>query len=92
MDGEEVLTTFQKELEGTLTKIGFEPEARPFQPHLTVGRVRTSRGKNDLIAKMEKHREEEFGSIEAEEIVLFRSELKPTGPIYTALRKLKLGG
>lgn len=91
MDGERVLTTFQKELEGILAKIGFEPEGRPFQPHLTVGRVRTSRGKNDLVAKMEKHREEEFGSIEAEEVVLFRSELKPTGPIYTALRKLGLG-
>jgi 2'-5' RNA ligase len=91
VDGERVLITFQKELEGALAKIGFEPEGRPFQPHLTVGRVRTSRGKTDLIGKMEKHREEEFGHIEVEEIVLFRSELKPTGPIYTPLRKLRLG-
>jgi 2'-5' RNA ligase len=91
VDREGVLITFQKELEGTLAKIGFEPEGRPFQPHLTIGRVRTSRGKNDLIAKMEKHREEEFGSIEAEEVGFFRSELKPTGPIYTPLRKLRLG-
>ena len=91
IDGKGVLTTFQKELEGTLAKIGFEPEGRPFQPHLTVGRVRTSRGKNDLIGKMEKHREEEFGYVEAEEVVLFRSELKPTGPIYTPLRKSRLG-
>jgi 2'-5' RNA ligase len=91
IDGKGILTTFQKELEGTLVRIGFEPEGRPFQPHLTVGRVRTSRGKNDLIGKMEKHRDEEFGCIEAEEVVLFRSELKPTGPIYTPLRKLRLG-
>jgi len=91
MDGKEVLATFQKELEGTLAKIGFEPEGRPFQPHLTLGRVRTSRGKDDLIGKMEKHREEEFGGVEVEEVILFKSELKPTGPIYTPLRKLKLG-
>ena len=92
IDGKEVLATFQKELEGILEKIGFDPEGRPFQPHLTIGRVRTSRGKDDLIGKMEKHREEEFGDIEVGEIILFKSELKPTGPIYTPLRKLKLGG
>jgi 2'-5' RNA ligase len=92
MGGKEVLATFQKELEGTLEKIGFEPEGRPFQPHLTLGRVRTSRGKDDLIGKMEKHREEEFGSVEVEEVVFFKSELKPTGPIYTPLKKLRLGG
>jgi 2'-5' RNA ligase len=40
---------------------------------------------------MEKHREEEFGYVEAEEVVLFRSELKPPGPIYTPLKKLRLG-
>jgi 2'-5' RNA ligase len=89
-DEQEVLATFQKELEGTLAKIGFEPEGRPFQPHLTLGRVRTSRGKDDLVGKMEKHREKEFGSVEVEEVVLFKSELTPTGPIYTPLRKLKL--
>jgi 2'-5' RNA ligase len=91
MDGEEVLATVQKELEETLAKIGFEPEDRPFQPHLTLGRVKTSRGKDDLVGKMEKHREEEFGSVEVEEVVLFKSELKPTGAIYTPLRKLRLG-
>ncbi len=91
MDGEEVLATFQKELEGTLAKIGFEPEDRLFQPHLTLGRVKTSRGKDDLIEKMEKHREEEFGNVAVGEVILFKSELKPTGPVYTPLRKLKLG-
>ena len=85
------LTSLQKSLEGALEKIGFEPEGRPFQPHLTLGRVKSSREKDDLIEKMEKHREEAFGEVEVEEVILFKSELKPTGPIYTVLRKLKLG-
>jgi 2'-5' RNA ligase len=41
---------------------------------------------------MEKHREERFGDFHVEEVVLFKSELMPMGPIYTPLRKLKLGG
>jgi 2'-5' RNA ligase len=92
IDGKEVLATIQKELEGTLAKSGFEAEDRPFQPHLTIGRVKTSRGKDDLIGKMEKHREEEFGDFAVEEIVLFKSDLMPSGPVYTALKKLRLGG
>ena len=91
MDGKEILARFQKELEGILAKIGFEPEDRPFQPHLTLGRMKSSRGKDELVGKMEKHREEEFGDVEAEEVVLFQSELRPTGPIYTPLGRLKMG-
>jgi 2'-5' RNA ligase len=90
--GKEVLATFQKELEGTLAKIGFEPEDRPFQPHLTLGRMKSSQGKDDLVGKMEEHREEEFGSVEVEKVVLFKSDLRPSGPIYTALKELRLGG
>jgi 2'-5' RNA ligase len=90
--GKEVLAMFQKELEGTLAKIGFEPEDRPFQPHLTLGRMKSSRGKDDLVGKMEKHREEEFGNVEVEKVVLFKSDLRPSGPIYTALKELRLGG
>jgi 2'-5' RNA ligase len=41
---------------------------------------------------VEQRREEEFGEIPVEKVVLFKSDLRPTGPIYTALRELKLGG
>ncbi len=81
----------QKELESSLEKIGFQPEDRPFSPHLTLGRVKSGRGKGALAAKIEKYREEEFGEIQVERVILFKSDLKPSGPIYTALREMKLG-
>ena len=93
IDEKGILSPFQKELETELEKIGFEPEARAFQPHLTLGRVNSSRGKEELIRKMERYQEEEdFGDFSVKRVILFKSDLRPAGPIYTPLREVKLGG
>lgn len=92
MNGEEVLTVLQNQIEIKLREIGFEPENRPFHPHLTLGRMKSNLGREALVGRMEKHQEEEFGDFQIEKVVLFKSDLKPTGPIYTPLREIKLGG
>ena len=91
-DGKEMLISLQKQIEDRLEKIGFEPEDRPFQPHLTLGRMKSSRGKEELVRRMEKYTEEEFGAFQVERVVLFKSDLRPSGPVYTLLRELRLGG
>ena len=90
-EGKEVLAALQKSADGELIKIGFEQEGRDFHPHLTLGRVKSNRGRDELIGRMEKYREEEFGNFRVERLVLFESDLKPSGPIYTRLRELNLG-
>jgi len=92
VDGKEMLISLQEQIEACLEKIGFEPEDRPFQPHLTLGRMKSSRGKEELVRKMEKHTEEEFGDFQVGRVVLFKSDLRPSGPIYTLLKTLRLGG
>lgn len=92
VDGTGVLIPLQKDMDASFEKLGFPSEDRPFQPHLTLGRVKSNRGREDLIKSLEKHREEEFGDFAVERLVLFRSDLKPTGPIYTPLREVRLGG
>ncbi len=91
-DGKEEVTSFQKKLEIGLKKIGFPPDDHPFHPHLTLGRMRSSRGKEDLIKRMERYREDEFGEVQVEKVILFKSDLRPSGPIYTSLREIRLGG
>jgi len=88
----EILTSFQKQIETQLEKIGFQPENRPFHPHLTLGRMKSSRGKEELVGRMGRHKEVEFGDFKVERVVLFKSDLRPSGPIYTPLRELRLGG
>ena len=91
VNGSQIFTSLQKEIETELEKIGFQPEDRPFHPHLTLGRMKSSRGKDELVERMEKHKEEGFGDLQVERVILFKSDLKPSGPIYTALRELRLG-
>jgi 2'-5' RNA ligase len=92
VDEKEALTSLQKQLETYLEKIGFQPEDRSFRPHLTLGRMKSSRGKEELVGRMERYREEEFGDFEVERVVLFKSDLRPSGPIYAPLKEMKLGG
>jgi len=92
VDGKEDLASFQKQIEKQLEKIGFQPEDRPFHPHLTLGRMKSSQGKEELVGRMEKYREEEFGDFQVERATLFKSNLRPTGPIHTPLKEMKLGG
>lgn len=91
VDEKEILPSFQRELEKELRKIGFESEDRPFHPHLTLGRMKSNRGRDELIGRMEKYREEQFGDFQVEKVVLFKSDLRPSGPIYTPLKELRLG-
>ena len=90
-DEKGILIHLQKEVETELAKIGFDPEERVFQPHLTLGRMSSSRGREELIQRMERYRTEEFGNFRVERLILFKSDLRPTGPIYTPLREVKMG-
>ena len=92
VDGKGILIPLQRQLETELERIGFEPEGRAFQPHLTLGRVNSSRGREELVWRMERYQEEEFGEFEVLKLVLFKSDLRPTGPIYTPLKEVRLGG
>jgi 2'-5' RNA ligase len=91
VDRKAILNPFQKQIETQLEKIGFQPEDRSFHPHLTLGRMKSNRGKEELVGRIEKHREEEFGDFLVGRVILFKSDLKPLGPIYTLLKELKLG-
>lgn len=75
-------------LEKALQKWGFPREDRPFSPHLTLGRVK---GKGDF-SFLEEGSDLDFGPLLVEEVILFKSDLKPEGAEYTPLYAVPLGG
>lgn len=85
------LRDLQIGIEAQLETIGFEGEARTFSPHLTLGRLRSraNKGLMEGLGKLRDYRSEAF---EAREVILFRSDLRPGGPIYTPLEVIPLGG
>ena len=72
-------------VENGLSKLGFEKERRRFNPHLTLGRVRSGRNRDQLVDSLKAVSDEEFGKVNVDEITLKKSVLTPKGPIYTTL-------
>jgi 2'-5' RNA ligase len=87
---EDRLKAFQKELEKALADRGFAAEDRPFAPHLTLGRLRDGLMRKDVAGLIEQFSSEKFGCFEAEHIIFFKSELKPSGPVYQAIKDITL--
>lgn len=90
-----VLASLQKAVEQELAEIGFEPENRPFRPHLTLGRVQRKASQSEqkrlgeLVATSDLG---PLGGMVVSAVNVMRSQLRPEGAIYTALAHVPLGG
>ena len=71
--------------------VGIAPERRPYHAHLTLGRVRSTRGAARLVEAIASAGAVELGSFAADELVLFMSELTREGAVYTPMARAKLG-
>jgi 2'-5' RNA ligase len=89
LDGGEPLQTIHEAVEAATEPMGFQREHRKFHPHLTLGRVRQPNGIDRVVREMERlgFARHEFTSTE---IRLMRSELHPTGAVYSELYSAKL--
>ena len=74
-----------EEVDSKMGKLGFDRERRRFHPHLTISRVRSGKNKDQLVEELVAAKDQVFGSINVDRIVLKKSVLTPKGPIYTTL-------
>jgi 2'-5' RNA ligase len=88
------LKALQKKVTLALEPLGFEPERRPFTPHLTVGRAdrRASRPELTQLGELITHSSVgTIAQISVQHVTLMKSDLRPTGAVYTPLAILTLG-
>jgi 2'-5' RNA ligase len=86
----ERLSHIQARLEDGLVPLGFAREQRKFRPHLTLGRLKDRGNRQALIEAMAELEIPEFDSFDVTEIILYKSDLRPTGAIYTKLHRMPL--
>jgi 2'-5' RNA ligase len=89
----EILSRLQKGIESSLAPLGFTPEARPFTPHLTLGRVRDNARPEERQNLGELAAGTTAGSesgLEVKFVHLIKSRLTPQGPIYTRIGSAEL--
>jgi 2'-5' RNA ligase len=78
-------------LEDELHQLGFKKEKRKFSPHITLARVKSARNLDSLRGVLKEHAEERFGVQRIDRIRLKRSELRPSGPIYSVVEEACFG-
>jgi 2'-5' RNA ligase len=81
---EAAILDLQRACERAARAAGFEREERPFRAHLTLGRWRDRAPRPELPPV-------DLGKTPLDTLVLFRSDLRPDGAVYTPLARLALG-
>jgi len=88
------LTAIHQAIEACCRALDFAPETRPFSPHLTLARIREGeRPFGQVLARSGvMDGPVASGSLVVGSIALMKSELKPTGSVYTKLWEAKIDG
>ncbi len=82
------LEALQRGIESASRKLGYESEERRFSPHLTIGRVRqhiTPAEQQTIRRALEETRIDLLGTARVDSVHLYKSDLNPTGSVYTRL-------
>jgi 2'-5' RNA ligase len=90
--GKEQLVELYTRIEDGLAGEDFQKDERPFSPHLTVGRVRGPKNKDKLKAAITNETFVSDDVITVDRVILFRSDLKPSGPVYTQIHSAQFRG
>jgi 2'-5' RNA ligase len=85
------LTRLYYGLEKAFTALGYLPEGRAFNPHLTLGRVKSPANRERLARLLAKLPPLNWPPFTVKELVLFRSVLSPQGSTYSPLEVIPLG-
>ncbi len=88
-EGIDALKALARDTENEMANLGFEIEKRPFKSHLTLGRVKDDAGLYDLKEAI-KSFELKPQAMTFDKIILFKSTLTPSGPIYDRLFEANL--
>ena len=90
----DILSSLHKRLEEGLRTTDYKPEDRPFRPHLTLARVRDEatpserQGLGEAVGRLS---DPIAGRIDVSEINLMKSQLSPSGAVYSRLFSSRLG-
>lgn len=90
VEDSEKLTQLNYAVVDGLDETGIKLENRPFRPHLTLGRIKYLNDKLALKTLMDRYQDTEIQKVPVNEVVIYESILKPTGPLYKPLTKIRL--
>jgi RNA 2',3'-cyclic 3'-phosphodiesterase len=90
LEPSQALNLLQRRVEESLARLGFEAEARPFKPHLTLIRLKSVRNTTELVQFLKLEESREVGTLPVDAVHLFQSILRPDCAEYRRLASVAL--
>ena len=88
-----VLSALHRGIEAASRRLGYESEERGFSPPLTIGRVKqniTATEQQTIRRALEGIKIDSLGTTRVDSLHLYKSDLQPTGSVYTRLHSASL--
>jgi 2'-5' RNA ligase len=86
----EALQFLYSRIEDELADVGLAREKRGFKAHLTLARMKGPVGPRDLLAAVQASGNYEPRSFQARRLILYKSDLRPQGAVYTPMVEIYL--
>ena len=84
------LTKLQGAVEDAMARIGLERDKRKFTAHLTLGRIKNIRSRDQWLAVLAEFKDKSLPGFDATAVSLMKSELKPAGAVYEEIGRIQL--
>jgi len=82
------LINLQRRIDTETARLGYAPDQREFNPHLTFGRVSrnaSTKQVRKISTLLKNHKISFLGAARIEDVTLFRSDLGPDGAVYSKI-------
>ena len=89
IDDDRLLKDLHDRLDEEFTRLGFDKDKK-FSTHLTIGRMKSGKNKNQVKETIEEFSDFEIGEMKVTQISFKKSTLTPQGPIYEDLKIFEL--
>lgn len=94
VEAPEELNQLYCRIDGETARLGYAPDKRKFNPHVTLGRVSRNASSKEVRfigGVLRKYKLGFLGAARIMEVHLFKSDLSPKGAVYTKLHTAYLG-
>lgn len=81
----EALSSLQAQVDRTVLDRGLGKERKPFNPHVTIGRVKGASAR-EVRRYMKEHAHFQLQPFEVRQFQLYQSDLGPSGAVHTVLK------
>ncbi len=86
----DVLDSLAAAVMKAVKKLNIKTDDKPFNPHITLGRIRSFSKPEAMKKLLSPYRETVFQTVTVREVILFESILHPAGPEYKPVEKFIL--